>query len=333
MATAYGGAEVLEVTDVDVPDPGEGELVVDIRAAAYNPADWKIYGGLWGRDPDALPRLVGLEGAGVVSAVGPGSSFAVGDPVVLYPASGTFAERVLVRESGVVPMPLGVAWDVAAGTLLTGVTAWHALDAVGLGESGPGIAGSGGDELAGAGPGGSQHGADGEHRGEVLLVHGGAGGVGAVVVQLAVLRGARVIATAGASNHEYLRSLGAEPVAYGDGLAERVRAIGGVTAAIDTVGTHEAIDVSVELVADRLRVATVAGLEHGAERGVLLLGHGPGMDAGREIRAAARGPLLELVASGRLQVRVAQVFPLDRVREAHELIVSGHARGKVVLLP
>lgn len=314
VATAYGGAEVLEVVDVDVPSPGEGELVVDVRAAAYNPADWKIYGGLWGTE-GALPRRVGLEGAGVVSAVGPGSSFAVGDEVVAYPASGTFAERVLVRESAVVRKPAGVAWDVAAGTLLTGVTAWHALDAVGLG----------------ARPG---DGADGDHRGEALLVHGGAGGVGAVVVQLAVLRGVRVIATAGTANHEYLAALGAEPVVYGDGLAERVRGIAGgrVTAAIDTVGTAEAIDVSLELV-DRSRVATVAAGTYGARHGVLMLGNGPGMDAGREVRAAARGPLLDLVASGRLRVRVAATFPLERAREAHELAASGHAGGKVVLVP
>jgi len=317
VATAYGGAEVLDVADVELPAPREGEVLVEMRAAAYNPADWKIYGGLWGADPAALPRRVGLEGAGVVRAVGPGvTRFAVGDEVVVHPAGGSFAEEVLVREGALEHKPAGLAWEKAAGLLLAGTTAWHALEAVGLGE--------GGNRALDAGSG----------DGPILLVHGGAGGVGAVVVQLAGARGVRVIATSGPANEEYVRSLGAEPVRYGDGLAEKVRALAGsgITAAIDTVGTEEAIDVSVELV-PRERIATVAGLEYGAQLGVKLLGHGPGMDPGREVRAAARQPLLELAGAGVVDVRIAEVFPLERVREAHELIRSGHARGKVVLVP
>lgn len=310
LATAYGGAEVLEVSDVELPGPGEGEVLLEVRAAAFNPADWKIYGGLWGADPAALPRRVGLEGAGVVAAVGPGvTGFAVGDEVVAHPAPGVFATHVIVRASVLNHKPPDLPWEQAAGLLLAGGTAWHALDAVGLGQ------------------GGAPDGA-------TLLVHGGAGGVGSVVVQLAVDRGARVLATCGPSNDEYVRSLGAEPVRYGPGLAERLRELAGeVTHAIDTVGTEEAIDTSVELVADRDRIATVAGLTYGAGFGIRLLGHGPGMDPGDEVRQAARRPLLELAAAGRVTVRVAATFPLDRVREAHDLIASGHAPGKVVLVP
>src|SRR5690554_6915816 len=141
VATAYGGAEVLEVVVVELGPPGEGEVRVDIRAGAYDPADWKIYAGLWGADPAALPRHVGREGAGVVSAVGPGvSRFAVGDEVVAHPASGSFAEQVLVRERVLEHKPAGLAFETAAGLLLAGGTAWHCLHAVGLdpADGGPG---------------------------------------------------------------------------------------------------------------------------------------------------------------------------------------------------
>lgn len=313
VATAYGGAEVLEVVDVDVPAPGEGQVLVDVRAAAYNPADWKIYGGLWGADPAALPRRVGLEATGVVAAVGPGvTDVEVGDAVVALPPAGAFATQVLVSHADLVPKPRDLAWEQAAGLLVAGGTAWHTLEAVGLGVD-----------------------AAGADRGQTLLVHGGAGGVGSLVVQLAVGRGVRVLATCSAANDAYVRSLGAEPLRYGPGLAERVRAAapGGVTHAIDTAGTTEAIEVSVELVAERDHVATIAGAEHGAQFGILLLGQGAGMDPGDEIRRASRVPLLELAAARRLTVRIAATFPLDEVRAAHELIASRHASGKVLLVP
>ncbi len=331
VATGYGGAEVLEVVDLEVGEPGEGQVLVDVRAAAFNPADWKIYGGLWGADPAALPRRVGLEGAGVVAAVGPGvTRFAVGDEVVAHPAGGSFAEQVLVRERVLEHMPAGLAFEAAAGLLLAGGTAWHCLHAVGLdpADGGPGA------PSRGAVPARADAGSPSADAPlPVLLVHGGAGAVGSLVVQLAVARGVRVLATCSAANDEYVRSLGAVPVRYGPGLAERVRAHGEVSAAVDTVGTEEAIDVSVELVADRERIATVAALEYGARFGIRLLGHGPGMDPGDEVRRAARVPLLELAAAGRVSVRVAQTFPLEEVRAAHELIVSGHAPGKVILAP
>ena len=335
VATAYGGAEVLEVVDVELPAPGEGEVLVSVRAAAYNPADWKMYGGLWGAHPAALPRRVGLEGAGVVTAVGPGvTRFAVGDDVVAHPAGGSFAEQVLVRERVLEHKPAGLAWEPAAGLLLAGGTAWHCLDAVGLGADDDASAlALPGTDAPGTGAHGSA--APQAQAAPTLLVHGGGGAVGSVVVQLAVLRGAQVLATCGPANDEYVRSLGATPVRYGPGLADRVRELAphGVAAAVDTVGTEEAIDVSVELVSDRERIATVAGLEYGAEHGIRLLGHGPGMDPGREVRRAARVPLLELAAAGQVTVRVAATLPLEEIREAHELVASGHAPGKVVVVP
>jgi NADPH:quinone reductase-like Zn-dependent oxidoreductase len=156
-----------------------------------------------------------------------------------------------------------------------------------------------------------------------------------MAVQLARLRGARVIATASERNHELLRSLGAAPVVYGDGLADRVRALApdGVGAAIDTVGNDEAMDVSLELVADRSRIATIANFDRAPREGVQLLGNGPGADPGQDIRYGARGELARLAASGELRVVVADVFPFDDAAAAHRQVASGHTTGKVILVP
>ena len=163
-----------------------------------------------------------------------------------------------------------------------------------------------------------------------MLIHGAGGGVGLMAVQLAVARGAKVIGTASPARHDQLRGYGATPVAYGDGLADRVRDIGPVDAALDLVGTDEALDTSVELVADRSRIATIIGFARAPELGIAAL---TGADGGDEIRAAARPELLKLAADGQLEVTVDRTFPLDEAAEAHRYLQTGHARGKVVLLP
>jgi len=170
--------------------------------------------------------------------------------------------------------------------------------------------------------------------GDTVLIHG-AGGVGLAAVQLAVVRGARAIVTASPSRHDDLRALGGEPVAYGDGLLERVRDIApdGVDAAFDTVGSQEALDVSLALVADRDRIATIANFAGGAEAGIKILGGGPGADPGTEIRSAAKAELAELAAAGRFKVIVDRTFALADVADAHAYQASGHATGKVVLIP
>jgi len=167
--------------------------------------------------------------------------------------------------------------------------------------------------------------------GTTVLVHGGAGGVGGLVVQLARRRGARVIATASERNHDYLRSLGAEPVAYGDGLLERVRALApdGVDAVIDTVGSDEAIDVSLALV-DPGRVVSLAGYARRAD-GIYLIGGGG--DPGTEIREAGRPEVARLLASGDLSLPIQQTYPLEDTAEAHRAGSTGHTRGKLVVLP
>jgi NADPH:quinone reductase-like Zn-dependent oxidoreductase len=151
-----------------------------------------------------------------------------------------------------------------------------------------------------------------------------------MAVQLAVARGAKVIATASPARHDQLRGYGAEPVAYGEGLADRVRAIGPVDAALDLVGTDEALDTSVELVADRGRIATIAGFARAGELGIAVL---TGADGGQEIRDASRAEVIALAADGKLDVTVDKTLSLDEAPEAHRYLQTGHARGKVVLVP
>jgi NADPH:quinone reductase-like Zn-dependent oxidoreductase len=253
---------------------------------------------------------LGTEAAGVVTAVGdqavgPRGPIAVGDEVILYRASGAYADRVVLDAGSAVPKPPEMSFEEASGLMITGVTATHALTVTGV------------------------------EQGDTVLIHGAAGGVGQMAVQLAVSRGARVIGTASQARHDVVRALGAEPVTYGDGLADRVRSLapGGVDAAIDTVGTDEAIDVSLQLVADRNRIVTIAGFARGSEAGIKLIGGGPGADPGAAIRQAARLELVDLVAAGKLSVSVAATYPLTQVADAHRAILTGHTAGKIVLVP
>ena len=306
VATGYGGPEVLEVVDVEAPQPGHAEVVVDVRAAGVNPADRKSYDGTFGTDAAALPKRLGSEVAGVVSAVGAGvDRFAVGDEVIAYRVVGGYAEQVLVGEEDVFLRPQTLTAEQAAGLLLTGVTAAHLLHATAVAP------------------------------GETVLLHGASGGVGSAAVQLLVHQGARVIGTAGPGRQDDVRELGGEPVPYGDGLLERVRDLApdGVDVALDAVGTDEAVDVSLALVPDRDRIATVAAFARAPGLGIRLLGGGPGADPGTQVRSAARATLVALAAEGRMTVQVDRTFALDDVRAAHAHLASGTARGKVVLVP
>ncbi len=306
VAPAYGGPEVLSVVQVDLPAPGAGEVVIDVRAAGVNPADHKIVSGAMGDDPARLPRPVGLEVAGVVSAVGPGATgpggpLSVGDEVVAYPVRGGYADTVVAAAANTVPKPAALPWPAAAGVLLAGGTAAHLLQACGIGP------------------------------GETLLVHGGAGSVGQIAVQLAVRAGAVVVATAAERHHDRLRGLGAVPVTYGPGLLDRVRAAapGGVDAAIDTVGTDEAVDTSLELVPDRSRIVSAAAFGR-ADTGIVLL---TGDDPQTRVRAEAWRTLLPAVADGTVTITVARTYPLAEAAAALRFVRDGHAGGKVVLLP
>ena len=305
VATAFGGPEVLSVVEVEVPQPGPGEVVIAVRAAGVNPWDHKVVSGAMGADPDRLPLPVGLEVAGVVTAVGPDAvgpsgAIAVGDEVVASGVQGGYADTVTASAAVVVPKPPGLDWAVAGSLLSVGATAVHALSVVT------------------------------PKPGETLLVHGAAGSVGQITVQLAVQDGVRVIGTAGESNHDLLRSYGVTPVTYGPGLTDRVRALApdGVDAAVDTVGTDEAVDTSLDLVGDPGRIVSIAAFGRAATGIALISG-----DSGTKVRANAWRRLLPAAADGSLKLVVARTYPLTEAAEALRFVRDGHAGGKVVLLP
>ncbi len=313
--TAYGSPDVLEVAEVAVPVPGPGQVLVQVKAAGVNPIDWKVYSGTFHQvddkhkdevvAADSLPKL-GRECAGIVTAIGDDVFNAgIGDEVIVYPAAAAYADFVVVPTSALIAKPATLDWAQAGGLMLAGVTAAHALHAAGV------------------------------RAGDTVLVHGGSGGVGLLAIQLAVDLGATVIATAAERNHELLRELGATPVTYGPGLLDRVRALApdGVDAALDLIGTDEALDTSLALVADPGRIASIAGGPRRGPAGVKILGNAPGADLGTEIRQAARPELADKAGTGQLRVLVASTYPLDQAAEAHRAGMAGHAPGKLVLIP
>jgi len=310
IAPQFGGIDQLELAELPEAPLEPGRVRIAVKAAAINPADLKRLRGEFGRNEKSLPLRLGSEVSGVVTevsadAVGPAGRISVGDEVVGYPVSGGLAAEVIAKAESVLPKPAGVGWSQAAGLLVGAVTAYHLVEVAGIGE------------------------------GDRVIVHGATGAVGSAAVQLARLRGAEVIGTVSAGREDAVRAFGAVPVVYDAGLEERLRALlpDGADAALDTVGSDEALDASVALVHDRGRVVTVAGFARAAELGIRLLGNGPGADPGTELRANARLPMLRLAGEGRLVGAPVIEFPLERVQEAMTLVASGHAGGKVVLLP
>ncbi|MER6094262.1 NADP-dependent oxidoreductase [Streptomyces sp. NPDC001728] len=300
----FGGHEVLRhATDVAVPQPGPGEVRVRVAAVGLNPVDWKRrYGWVEEFYPTAFPAVPGLEFAGTVDEVGAGvTHVAVGDEVLGWTKTGAYAEYAI---AGIVaPKPAGLSWEAAASLPVAGETAQRVLDLIGVRE------------------------------GETLFLHGAAGVVGSVAVQLAVAAGITVVGSASESNHAFLRELGAIPVAYGDGLADRVRAAapGGVDAVFDAAG-HGVLPVAIELLggddAPKERIVTIADTE--AERyGIFFSGV---LGEEESVRAGLASHARQ-AAEGGLTVRLAEVLPLKEAARAQELSESGHVRGKLVLIP
>lgn len=294
---AFGPPEVLRLVEVDDPVAGAGQVRVRVKAAGVQPFDARFRAGLFGSYvPARFPQTLGGEFAGVVDRVGDGvGGFAVGDEVLGYVWQAGYAERVVVGADAVVAKPAGMPWAEAGALSASGQTAHTALRELGVGA------------------------------GETVLIHAAAGGVGSVAVQLGRAWSATVVGTASEGNHDYLRSLGAIPVAYGEGLGERVRAVAprGVDAALDAHGGEEAIAASVALVAVRDRIGTLTARDAAARLGIRLIG---------TQRSAARlGELVGLWEEGKLRVHVRRTFPLARAADAHREIETGHGRGKVVL--
>ena len=305
IAPEFGEPSVLQVVERDRVEPGPGQVRIAVEAAAINPADLKKLRGQFGRGIP-LPLTFGSEIAGIVDAVGPDvDSVSVGDDVIAYPVQGGFAAEVIAKATNVFGKPADLPWEQAAGILVGGVTAVHMLEAASIAE------------------------------GDTVIIHGASGSVGLSALQLAVELGARVIGTAGPSRLDLVARYGGEPVLYGDGLLERLRELlpEGADAALDAVGSDEALDTSVALVADRSRIVSVNGFARGGELGITLLGAGPGADPGTDIRNAARQGLIDAVGLGELDILVGETFPLEDVAEAMLLAGSGHSGGKVVLLP
>lgn len=292
----FGPPEVLRFIEADTPRAGAGEVRVRVKAAGVQPADVAARRG-W-TPPGAtihFPQILGNEFAGIVDQAGEGVvGLAAGDEVIGFRVLGCYAEYVVVSGSQVAIKPRNMPWEVAGALSASGQTAHTALRELGVGQ------------------------------GDTVLIHAAAGGVGSIAVQLAAAWGAKVIGTASERNHDYLRSLGAIPVRYGEGLVERVRALApeGVDAALDAAG-DDALSASVRLVADKTRVGTIVAFELGQRLGVRLL---------RSQRSAARlAELADLYVQGKLNVHVRQTFPLSAAADAHREVESGHGRGKVVL--
>jgi len=305
MAIDFGGPEVLRMIDVDVPDPGPGEVRIEVRAAGMNPADAKHIAP--GQDPGLLPLSIGFEVAGVVSRLGPDTHLAsgrgaVGDSVVASTVNGGYATAMTVPTSSVFAMPRSLNFPEAANLLLVGTTAADLLHA------------------SAARPG------------ESVLLHGATGAVGVSVLQQARRLGVRVVGTASPGNFDFVRRFGATPVGYGPGLLDRVRdaAPEGIAAALDTVGSEEAGDVSLALVADRERIVTIVAAPRAKAEGYVFVGAANARSG--PFRAQARARILKLAQNGDLVVPMAQTFGFTDAPAALAALTRPHTPGKLALV-
>jgi NADPH:quinone reductase-like Zn-dependent oxidoreductase len=301
----HGGPDVLKLTELPTPRVAPDAVLVRVRAASVNPVDWKVREGHLDKIIDTVfPVVPGWDVAGVVEQVGLDTpELQVGDEVFGYVrkdvvggavSGGTFAELVAAPVRTLARKPAAWSFEEAAAVPLAGLTAFQTIRRSGVTD------------------------------GQTVLVQAAAGGVGSFAVQIARALGARVIGTASERNHDFLRSLGAEPVEYGDGLADRVRALApdGVDVVLDYVG-GDALDVVPDVLRDGGTVASVTDPRARDELGGHYVWVRPD--------AADLAELARLGDAGRLRPEVAEVFDLADTAAAHELSASGHVRGKVVV--
>lgn len=298
----YGDSDVLNLVEVPRPHAAAGRIVVDVVAAAINPGEAAIRKGLLhSRFPATFPSGQGSDLAGVVAEVGEGvSGVAVGDEVIGWSDErSSHAEAVSLPADQVVPKPSAVPWEAAGSLYVAGTTAWATVRSVGL------------------------------KPGEVVAISGAAGGVGSIAIQLARNLGATVLGIASSANSDWLESMDTTPVVYGDGLADRLRAVarGGVDAFIDCFGGGY-----VDLAVDQLgvapdRVDTIIDWEAGSRHGA----HVDGMSTVEDVSSVI-SQLASQIEQGQLSVPVAATFALEDVRRAFELLERRHTRGKIVLI-
>ncbi len=300
----YGPVEVLDVRDVPVPEPGPGQVLVRVKAAGINPGEAKIReGGLHDLWPAKFPSGQGSDFAGVVDTPGPGvTTVAPGDEVIGWvDTRSSQAEYTVAEAANLVPKPAGLPWEVAGALPVAGFTAWAMVRAVDVTQ------------------------------GDTVVVSGAAGGVGAIAVQLARRKGATVIGLASPSNHDWLTRHGVIPVAYGDGVAGRIRdaapAGRGVDAFLDTHGGDYVELALNDLKVSPERVDTIVRFDAAAKYGVKVEGNAAGASI------ATLSELARLAAAKELEVPLANTYPLSDVRTAYSTLAKGHLRGKIVLIP
>jgi NADPH:quinone reductase-like Zn-dependent oxidoreductase len=295
----YGGPEVLEYTDAPDPKLAQNSVLVRVRAAALNPADHQLQAGLGENHTDAwFPVIPGWDVAGVVERIGAGvSEFAPGDEVIGYIRqdilhNGAYAELVSAPVETLVRKPRTTSWPEAAGLPLAGLTAYRAIvQTLNL------------------------------EPGETILIHGAAGGVGALAAQLALARASRVIGAASMGHHDFLRSIGVLPVAHGEGIAHRVRALApnGLDGVLDCVGKG-VLHTTSNLGSSRMRACSIADV-------------GPSITTVfARLDRAALTRLVAMVDEGKLRVPIAATYPLAQAAAAQAALKQPHAPGKIVLV-
>lgn len=297
----YGGVEVLQVVEVPLPTPSDGEVLVRVKAAGINPGEWKIREGmLHDRWPATFPSGQGSDLAGIVERIGDGvERVAAGDEVIGFTDTrASHAEFAVVPAENLTHRPAEVPWDAAGALFVAGSTAYACVRAVSLSD------------------------------GDTVVVAGAAGGVGSLTVQLAREAGARVLGLAGEQNHQFLSGLGVIPVAYGEGVEDRLREVSGgkIDAFIDAFG-GDYIEIALGLGVRPQRVNTIVNFQAPETHGVSA--EGTATAASADVLAG----LARLIADGRLQVPIARVYPLEQVQEAFRELERGHTRGKIVLQP
>ncbi len=297
----YGGLEVLQVVEVEQPTPGQGKVLVQVRAAGINPGEVAIREGVFAdRWPSTFPSGQGSDLAGIVTEVGSGvTNVEVGDEVIGFTDDrSSQADFVLVDSGNLVPRPANVPWEQAGALFVAGTTAYAAVRSVAL------------------------------NAGDAVVVSGAAGGVGSIAVQLARNAGAMVLGLASEANHKWLADHGVIPLSYGDGVEDRIRASsrGKVDALIDTFGGGY-VELALKLGVALNRIDTIIDFAAAAKYGVKTEGNHEGANA--DVLAQLAG----LLATGRLEIPIAKVYPLDEVREAYRELQLRHTRGKIVLVP